>query len=549
MRKHLVVPFALLLIQTVLAFVAWPVPPLVEANPLSAGLVFLLPAPFYFFLLWYSGSAALVWGGLSGLAMFLPSIIFLTRIDAFPIVSWLIFLLLGVIIFFIFGSGCVLGNRLARAFPWAFPFLAPAVLTVCQFLRAQLSYYLWFVPPPVSMLAYPLLGLPFLPRIAAITGVYGAEFWVVFVASNLAWWLRQLGTAGFAAWGLPVVNTPAHVNKNSILSAGATFALLLILTYWGWNLSRVKSEQSVEKNSAVKVALVQPNFDIHAAGIWDRGLRKRSVQYYAELLSQAKQRQADLALFPEGALPGTLPEDTPMWEEFRDKIRAAGLATVAGLVAKAGPQKFMNQWFFVNPQGEIAGTYAKRFLVAFGEYLPWRPLLDPLERLFAWFAGRTYRFLKITATPPDQDDLSRGEGLQMFDLGGAKFFLSVCDEILFARLIREGVMSQSAFVLSPATGMWFKESWYAAHYRLITRYRAIEFGRWVGRTGNMADAYFVRPDGSVSGKLAFATPGVLVEEVPALSHFTPYAQGGDVFGWSLLLLTLAALGGSFLLRH
>ena len=85
----------------------------------------------------------------------------------------------------------------------------------------------------------------------------------------------------------------------------------------------------------------------------------------------------DLVVFPESSLDDFSPESNP---SLRSRLVAVGERHGADVLANAavpapdGRQFNQNQLY--EPNGRLAGTYAKEHLVPFGEYVPFRSLVD-----------------------------------------------------------------------------------------------------------------------------------------------------------------------------
>jgi|GEM_PF-4869360 len=476
--------------------------------------------------------------GLSGLAIFYTPNYYLTGMKFFPITAWLLFLASGALIFVLVAFGGWLYQRIHRYSPWAFSLLFPALITSVEFLPRT-----WLAGPG-TLLAYPLAGFPPLIQIASITGVWGAEFMVLFAAALTAAFFHQQGSKRpewFKKLGLgaeiPALGA-ADEKKFWIVSA-ATAGVLGVLLLAGNLESAVVYQMSKKPDRSLTTALLQGNVE---PGMRDASLQRGAVDYYRPILLEAAKKKVDLVVFPEGALPARFPQDREFWNYFQGLLKEAAVPGVFGLIAMGpGKQEAFNTWYLTDSQGAIRDFYVKQFLVPFGEYLPGRAIIDPIVKAVNYLFDKTYQLFRLTAIDLQDWDLTPGKSAKVFALGDRKFSVKVCDEILHSGLLRKDVRRGAEVVISPAAGDWFPRPWYFRTYLLLSAFRAVEARRWICRVTNMNAAVTVDALGSIRATTEFGKTEVQIQKVPLLTMKSFYMRFGDLFAWLCVLLTVGFL--------
>src|SRR5690348_3672117 len=176
------------------------------------------------------------------------------------------------------------------------------------------------------------------------------------------------------------------------------------------------------------VRIVQPNIgqeDKWRPGFDDEAARRLAV------LSGPPAPDARLLLWPEAAITD------PVQDDRRDMQALAELQRVRA-TAPLGPNDVLltggiavtshdgvhvdgaaNSIYALGPGGRIMGRYDKAHLVPYGEYLPMRPLLEPLG---------------LARLAPGDTDFTPGPGPRTIDLGlqWGKVGFQLCYEIIFS---------------------------------------------------------------------------------------------------------------------
>jgi len=181
----------------------------------------------------------------------------------------------------------------------------------------------------------------------------------------------------------------------------------------------------------------------------------------------------------------------------------------------------------LDANGEILGGYAKAHLVPYGEYLPMRPLLEPLG-LSRLVAG-TIDFLP-------------GPGPRTLDLGThGRAGIQICYEIVFSGEVAERG-DRPDYIFNPSNDGWFGAFGPPQHLAQA-RLRAIEEGLPVLRATTTGISAVIDAHGVVRDHLPMREAGRIDGLVPPALPPTPFARLGNLLAiaWAILFVALAAV--------
>jgi apolipoprotein N-acyltransferase len=170
--------------------------------------------------------------------------------------------------------------------------------------------------------------------------------------------------------------------------------------------------------------------------------------------------------------------------------------------------------------------YVKRRLVPFGEFVPFRSLVD-------WF-------------PPLEQiprDAVPGEGPQAVTVApGVEAAVIICFETLFGDIVRSNLLAgddPAQVVFSLTNDASFGDSAEPAQHLAQSQLRAVETGRFVVHGALSGASAFVGPDGVPSQVTPLFTQATIRAEVPLVAELTPFLRIGDVLGVATRVAVLA----------
>lgn len=506
-----------------------------------AGLAWIGPALLLASAYGTKGGEAFRIGYVAGLAHFLATLYWLLYmpVTGFPILGWLAmsaFLALYPATWVWLLAGRIGEGGWVRRCAWT---LAGAAAWVAlEMIRARfLSGFPWNTVGASQWQLVPLIQL------AAVTGVYGVSFVVV-------WTSLAMYSGVLAMFRQP---TSRYVWLGEIF---LPLVVVLLLVVSG--TSRVR--QSPAASGTLRVTFVQPA--IPQTMIWDTSKNTNRFHQLIALTQSALTNETDLLLWPEAALP---------------EFSAASFAAITNLIQThqvwmlfgaddAEPKRdaegyhFFNAAILLRPDGSYAGSYHKRHLVMFGEYIP---LVDALP-FIQWFTpitggftpGDRVKHFELARRPPGRHDPTDESQHAGSETGAPRIKTAalICFEDTFPHLARESVDDDTDFLVNLTNNGWFGESAAQWQHAASAAFRAVENGVpllrcsnngltcWIDSRGRVREI-FLDKRGNEYGV------GFVTWEIPLLAPEqkagrTFYNRHGDWFGWGCVALAVVLFASS-----
>ena len=349
---------------------------------------------------------------------------------------------------------------------------------------------------------------------------------------------------------LPLIGTYALSGLAVLLAAGllANFMsrrrLGVIVPLAGLVFAMHAPIRPAAVDSQVRYTLVQPllkQSEINDASKFEEQFARIAA------MTVPGQNRSRIVLWPESAIPDYLEDGYP--ERYYRQVTAGADPEFARerIGRVIGPQSTLltgvvnlnigtrddgsqgaisarNSVIALNGAGEIGASYAKAHLVPYGEYLPMRPLLEPLG-LSRLVAGSI--------------DYVPGPGARTIDLGEhGKAGIQICYEIVFSGHVVDR-KDRPDYIFNPSNDGWF--GWWGPPQHLAqARMRALEEGLPVLRSTTTGISAVIDADGIVRGAIGAGKADKLDGFVPAAKPPTLFARLGHwlTLGWAVLFLLL-----------
>ncbi len=366
--------------------------------------------------------------------------------------------------------------------------LAPALWVLLEWVRGWL-----FTGFPWLQLGYSQLDSP-LSAIVPITGVLGSSYLTILCSSLL----------------LLIVVLPG---KRRIVPVAALVGLLTML------LLVDKIEWTEKVGDPLNVTLVQGN--IPQEHKWDRDWLLPTIKRYQDLTEQ--HWDSDLIVWPEAALPGYFADFWPIvLEPLLQQAKLTNTDLILGMLHNEEGLTY-NTVIKLETEPQI---YKKRHLVPFGEYIPFRKLIDLFGNIVTLPAG----------------DISAADEAVMLDVRGHGIASSICYEDAFGNEMAD-FFPQAELLLNISNDAWFGDSLAPPQHLQIAQMRSLELGRPMMRANNTAVTAFI----DYKGKIISKAPGF---EVTSLTYDIQPRQGSTPFSiwknmpivvFSCLLISLSLL--------
>jgi apolipoprotein N-acyltransferase len=361
-----------------------------------------------------------------------------------------------------------------------------------EFLRTTLTGFPW------NLLAVTQWRRTELIQIATITGVYGVSFVVAAVNVAIARLVRR---------------TRPRPAATGALGAAALVVLLAMLIPWF-------TRPTTTPASSIPVAIVQGNIDQSVK--WDRAYMDASLDVHHELTRQAIATGARLVIWPETAVP-LHDRNDPRWAAVEAIARDSRVHLLVG--APHGPREApRNSAFLIGPDGAVA-RYDKRHLLPFAEYVPWQGAL-------AFLSVVTGDAISEFVAGPDRVVLQTAFG---------RLATVICYEAILPAETRELFLGGADVLVNLTNDAWFGPTPTPVQHLALATFRAVEHRTWLVRAANSGISAIVAPDGHVVRSSALFTRGVLAGSFSPRTTTTFYTRFGDLFAWSAVGVTAAAL--------
>lgn len=407
-------------------------------------------------------------------------------------------------------------HLLARRAPvWAFGLVLAGAWILAEAARGWLfTGYPW---PPLGLMLLGTWDTPGLARVLPWLGTYALSGVAVLIAALL------LAAVTARRW-LP--------------AAGGALILAAMM------LVPSLAIEVTRPADAVQYTLVQPY--IPQSEINDRSRFDEQFTRIARLTAPGREASR-IVLWPESAIPDYLEEGYP--ERYYFEMTAGGdprlarrrIGTVIGPQStlltgvvnlnigtmqsgRRGAVSARNSVMAIDGKGRIRAGYDKAHLVPYGEYLPMRPLLEPLG-LSRLVAGSI--------------DYLPGPGPRTIDLGRhGKAGVMICYEIVFSGHVVDKA-NRPDYIFNPSNDGWFG-SWGPPQHLAQARMRAIEEGLPVLRSTTTGISAVIDANGVVREHIGMGKADKLEGLVPEANPPTLFARLGHILtlAWAAAFLAL-----------
>ena len=177
--------------------------------------------------------------------------------------------------------------------------------------------------------------------------------------------------------------------------------------------------------------------------------------------------------------------------------------------------KTYNSIFKCTKKGVFADYYNKQHIVPFGEFLPYRALL---ELIFPAFSNMNLL----------GNDLTAGKNETPIITEKVKIAPLVCFDSVFPQLCRKQVKEGARLVAVSTNDSWYKTSRALNQHAYHSVMRAIENNVSVVRSANTGISMTINPYGEITNSLGAYKTGAVCDKLPITSKVTLYTKIGDV---------------------
>jgi apolipoprotein N-acyltransferase len=428
-----------------------------------------------------------------------------------------------------FGSVAIVALVGALAGYWALVGLAVAWLRRRAIATPWLTAALWVVAEG-AVARFPLHGFSWgelgyaahdiapLRALAALGGLPLVSYVVVLVNAALV----DLACAwrGHA--------TRALLRATTVLGVGA---LVTAVWFVAWPTTPV--------TGYVHVALVQGN-DLNR-DLTERELDERYLPRSHFALAATLEGRYDLVVFPESSLDDDPRKDPFLEQQLVATARRLHTSVLANATTDADPagNRALNLDVLYSPQGQVIGTYAKRHLVPFGEYVPMRSFIEH----FVSAVNEVPRDF-VPGTTPGLLRLAPGADGKAHEIASL-----ICFESAFGYQVRPLVHDGAQLIVVSTNNRSYRRSANSWQHVAIGQLRAAETGRAVLQASISGHSAVIDARGRVLSHTELFHNGVLTATVATRGGMTPYVRFGDWALGAALLASVAALATAWAMRR
>lgn len=304
--------------------------------------------------------------------------------------------------------------------------------------------------------------------------------------------------------------------RGALRRAGAMLAATLVVV-----TLLVAARPTTAPTGSLRIATIQGN---------DLNRRLTPAEIDRDLLTERHLSLAarlrghfDLIVFPESALMSDPEVDVVLRERIVALARRHRASVLVNVIERGADGTIRNLDRMYAPDGREVGNYAKRHLVPFGEYVPWRTQLgfiDALEQV--------------------PEDFTPGQGPEVFRLPNGRVGALICFESAFGELARDTVRAGAEVIVVSTNNRSYRRSGNSAQHLDASRMRAAETGRAVVQAAVSGISAVISPEGAVSDRTELFERAVVVARVPLRTGWTPATR----FGPWVLLVSALVLGSA-----
>ncbi|MHB2024768.1 MAG: apolipoprotein N-acyltransferase [Mycobacteriales bacterium] len=237
-----------------------------------------------------------------------------------------------------------------------------------------------------------------------------------------------------------------------------------------------------------------------------------------------------LVIWPEDSVGFDPTRIRPLAAVLDQAARAVGAPILIGAVLDGPGQHFRNAGVVWTPTGP-AGTYVKRHLVPFGEYIPFRSLIG------GWIG----RFSLIP------ENFVPGHRVGLLQAGPVRFGEVICFEVTFDAPVRQAVRAGGRLLVVQTNDATFEspgQRWNvgeSAQQLAIAQLRAVEHARAVVVASTSGVSALISPNGRLIAHTDVFSQGVLEARLPLRNSLTLADRVGPAPEYLFTAVGFAAL--------
>jgi apolipoprotein N-acyltransferase len=343
---------------------------------------------------------------------------------------------------------------------------------------------------PWMLLGFGQIDTP-LKHLLPIVGVYGVGFIAALAASFLAI-LSQEKKIKQLPWLFAFIGI-------------LIFPVTINTTTW-----------SNTQNNPIPVSVIQANLSMKDK--WDESLFLKVLEYYKNKIAELT-GDNQLIVMPESAIPAPDSYVSDYLNTLHEKSRSANTAILLGIPEEPSRDTYYNSLIAL---GVASGTYQKKHLVPFGEFIP-----KPFQQIINWLS---IPIANITKGRHDQ---------ALVEVFHHPIATLICYELAYPALLREQLPA-AEWIVSISDDGWFGHSFAMYQQLQMAQALSVQTGRYQIVANNDGLSSVIDNQGFISESLKAYQPGILKSHIYPATGATPWVVWGDTpaLFFSLIVLVL-----------
>lgn len=423
-------------------------------------------------------------------------------------------------------------GHLTRVFPslssWQRYLLPPMIWTAVEWLKScGVLGFTW------GSLGYTQYNFSSLLQTAAVAGVYGITFILVYVNNLIAHFIKAVldfsSETGMKPWrafprpsfweGMKTIFKELTGSEGSLPALRySTLAFLLIfpslLVLGGITIpmeTKIGDYKSLDyMGDSIPIGVVQVNMpqDIK----WDRQNLMPTLKILKEKTKKLADKGAKMVVWPETAIPHRHPLRDPYIKSFLSRnAQENNIYLVTGIIDR-DEQGVYNSVVLIDPEGQVMERYNKMHLVPLGEYFPFPEDWRKYDNIFDDRIG----------------NYTHGRDMKIFETPMGNFSVLICFESMFSYLALQGTQKGAQFILIITNDAWFMRSNTAKTHFIMGVFRAVENRTWIVQAANSGVSGIIDPWGNVIKETDIFTRLAIDGVIHPSNVKTIYSKTGDL---------------------
>ncbi|WP_185973253.1 apolipoprotein N-acyltransferase [Aeromicrobium piscarium] len=402
------------------------------------------------------------------------------------------------------------------------------MLALLWWLEDSIGWGAWLGLSAVQAVAV-TIAVVSMRAVAQLPGgpVWAAAIWGSVEALRSSW---PLGGMPWGRLGFTAIDTPWQ----ALLSYGGVSGAGFMITVAGFAIAHACAKRCrsaavllggvclvvvasavwpyrVPAIDTVTVAVVQGGVpgDGRDLVAYHRQVTRNHVEATSELarrLTAEERKSLALVVWPENATAVDPIRDPLAGTEIEEAVAAIDVPLLAGSILDGPDQSTAyNRGLLWLPDGTRGGAYTKAHLVPFGEYIPWRALIE----------GWSSRFDRIPR------DMLPGNSEGPIDVQGMLVADAICFDVAYDDVLPIQVARGAQLAVVQTSNATFTDTSQPEQQFAMTRARAVELGRSVVVASTNGISGIIRSDGTVVQRAPAGPAATLISPVALAEAVTP----------------------------